>query len=176
TPWTRWGLWILRRSCKGVTNTDNKPEDAASTLVHQRTLQPLRGGTMAQRLLSRRTRGMLWGYFFIMPSMLAFLAFSLYPMFDSIILSFQRLRLTERQWVGFENYQRLLEEPALTKIFLNTFLYVLAIVPIGVLPSLTMATLIFRLPGILQTFYNSAFYLPVVTSGVVLGMVWLYLY
>ncbi len=131
---------------------------------------------MAQRLLSRRTRGMLWGYFFIMPSMLAFLAFSLYPMFDSIILSFQRLRLTERQWVGFENYQRLLEEPAFTKIFLNTFLYVLAIVPIGVLLSLTMATLIFRLPGIMQTFYKSAFYLPVVTSGVVLSMVWLYLY
>lgn len=131
---------------------------------------------MAQRLLSRRTRGMLWGYFFIMPSMLAFLAFSLYPMFDSIILSFQRLRLTERQWVGFENYQRLLEEPTFTKIFLNTFLYVLAIVPIGVLLSLTMATLIFRLPGIMQTFYKSAFYLPVVTSGVVLSMVWLYLY
>ena len=131
---------------------------------------------MAQRLLSRRARGIFWGYFFIFPSLLAFLIFSLYPMLDSIILSFQRLKLTGREWVGIENYRRLLDEPAFFKILANTFLYALLIVPFGVLLSLTMATLIFRLPAAAQTFYKSAFYLPVVTSGVVLSVIWLYLY
>ena len=131
---------------------------------------------MAQRLLSRRARGIFWGYFFIFPSLLAFLIFSLYPMLDSIILSFQRLKLTGREWVGIENYLRLLDEPAFFKILTNTFLYALLIVPFGVLLSLTMATLIFRLPAAAQTFYKSAFYLPVVTSGVVLSVIWLYLY
>ena len=131
---------------------------------------------MAQRLLSRRARGIFWGYFFIFPSLLAFLIFSLYPMLDSIILSFQRLKLTGREWVGIENYLRLLDEPAFFKILTNTFLYALLIVPFGVLLSLTMATLIFRLPAAAQTFSKSAFYLPVVTSGVVLSVIWLYLY
>jgi multiple sugar transport system permease protein len=131
---------------------------------------------MAQRLLSRRARGIFWGYFFIFPSLLAFLIFSLYPMLDSIVLSFQRLRLTGREWVGIENYLRLLDEPAFFKILTNTLLYALAIVPFGVLLSLTMAALIFRLPATAQTFYKSAFYLPVVTSGVVLSVIWLYLY
>lgn len=131
---------------------------------------------MAQRLFSRRARGIFWGYFFIFPSLLAFLIFSLYPMLDSIILSFQRLRLTGREWVGIQNYLRLLDEPAFFRILTNTFLYALLIVPFGVLLSLTMAALIFRLPATAQTFYKSAFYLPVVTSGVVLSIVWLYLY
>jgi multiple sugar transport system permease protein len=131
---------------------------------------------MTQRLLSRQARGTFWGYFFIMPSLLAFLIFSLYPMLDSIILSFQRLRLTGREWVGLQNYQRLLNEPAFHTILYNTFIYALLIVPIGVFLSLLLSVLIFRLPAAAQAFFKSAFYLPVVTSGVVLSVVWLYLY
>lgn len=124
----------------------------------------------------RRTINNFWGYFFVMPSLLTFLIFSLYPMVDSIILSFQRLRLTGREWVGLSNYQKLLDETAFFTILNNTILYALLIVPFGVLLSLIMAWLIFRLPGPAQTFFKSAFYLPVVTSGVVLSIVWLYLY
>ncbi|MEZ4621765.1 MAG: sugar ABC transporter permease [Caldilineaceae bacterium] len=131
---------------------------------------------MARQLLGRRTRGMLWGYFFIFPSLLMFLIFSLYPMVDSIVLSFQRLRLTGREWVGLQNYERLLDETAFFTILTNTFLYALLIVPFGVLLALTMSVLIYRLPTAAQTFFKSAFYLPVVTSGLVLSMVWLYLY
>lgn len=131
---------------------------------------------MARTRINRRTRGKLWGYFFILPSLLTFLVFSLYPMLDSIILSFQKLTLQGRSWVGIENYQRLFGEPAFFKMLTNTFLYAILIVPFGVLLSLVMSALIFRLPSVMQTFYKSAFYLPVVTSGVVLSVVWLYLY
>jgi len=131
---------------------------------------------MTRRLLSRQTRSELWGYFFVFPSLLMFLIFSLYPMIDSIVLSFQRLKLTGREWFGLQNYERLLNETAFFTILFNTFLYALLIVPLGVFLSLTMAALIFRLPTPVQTFFKSAFYLPVVTSGVVLSVVWLYLY
>jgi len=131
---------------------------------------------MARQLLGRRTKSVLWGYFFVLPSLLMFLIFSLYPMIDSIVLSFQRLRLTGREWVGLQNYERLLDETAFFTILTNTFLYALLIVPIGILIALTLSVLIFRLPTAGQTFFKSAFYLPVVTSGLVLSMVWLYLY
>jgi multiple sugar transport system permease protein len=97
-------------------------------------------------------------------------------MLDSITLSFQKLSLQGRSWVGLENYQKLFDEPAFFKMLTNTFLFALLIVPFGVLLSLVMSALIFRLPSAMQTFYKSAFYLPVVTSGVVLSVVWLYLY
>lgn len=131
---------------------------------------------MARQLINRRTRGYLWGYFFIAPSLLTFLVFSLYPMIDSIVLSFQKLTLQGRSWVGLENYAKLFDEPAFYKMLTNTFLFAAWIVPIGVAISLTMAALIFRLPPAAQTFFKSAFYLPVVTSGVVLSVIWLYLY
>jgi multiple sugar transport system permease protein len=131
---------------------------------------------MARQLINRRTRGYLWGYFFIAPSLLTFLLFSLYPMIDSIVLSFQKLTLQGRSWVGLENYAKLFDEPAFYKMLTNTFLFAAWIVPIGVAISLTMAALIFRLPPAAQTFFKSAFYLPVVTSGVVLSVIWLYLY
>jgi multiple sugar transport system permease protein len=128
------------------------------------------------RRLSMGARSALWGYFFIAPSLLFFLAFSLYPMVDSIILSFQRFSLQSRDWIGLENYQTLLSTPVFYTVLRNTFFYALAIVPVGVVLSLLLAALIIRLPGPVQIFYKSAYYLPVVTSGVVLSLIWLYLY
>jgi len=129
-----------------------------------------------KRLISRSARSSLWGYFFIFPSLLMFLIFSLYPMFDTIKLSFQKFALTGRTWVGLENYRNLYDDPDFVIILKNTFMFTFLIVPIGVLLSLTLATLIYRLPTASQVFFKSAFYLPVVTSGVVLSLIWLYLY
>lgn len=127
--------------------------------------------------ISQRTRSRLWGYFFILPSLLMFVIFFLYPMFDSIRLSFQSLHpVLGRKWVGFDNYRYLLGNDQFRLALRNTLMYAAAIVPIGVLLSLVLAMLIFRLPTMAQVFFKSAYYLPVVTSGVVLSFVWLYLY
>lgn len=127
-------------------------------------------------LIPRSLKASAWGYFFILPSLAMFIIFSLYPMFDSVRLSFQEYTLKGRNWVGLENYRTLWEDPNFLRILKNTLLYAIGIVPIGILISLTLATLIYRLPTPTQIFFKSAFYLPVVTSGVVLSLVWLYLY
>src|SRR4051794_35949445 len=129
-----------------------------------------------RRGLSVQARNALWGYFFIAPSLLMFLLFSLYPMLDSIVLSFQRFSLKGRAWIGLTNYRGLLADPNFAIVFKNTLLFTLAIVPVGVVLSLVLSTLIYRLPTIAQIVFKSAYYLPVVTSGVVLSLIWLYLY
>lgn len=130
-----------------------------------------------QRPLIRRSwRNALWGYFFILPSLLMFFAFSLYPMYDSVRLSFQRLTLRGRSWVGLDNYEYLLRDDWFRGAMMNTLMYAVFIVPFGVFISLLLSMLIFRLPAFFQVFYKSAYYLPVVTSGVVLSFVWLYLF
>jgi multiple sugar transport system permease protein len=127
-------------------------------------------------IFHRRLRAQLWGYFFIAPSLLMFFAFSLYPMVDSILLSFQKYRLAGRGWVGLHNYRSLLHDHSFYIVLKNTLLYGVGIVPFGVVLSLVLSTLIYRLPSAAQIFFKSAFYLPVVTSGVVLSLIWLYLY
>lgn len=127
-------------------------------------------------LISRKVRSWGWGLFFVLPSLTMFLVFSLYPMFDSVRLSFQEYSLKGREWVGLENYRSLFGDPYFRTILTNTLAYALWIVPFGLVLSLTLSTLIYRLPTPAQVFFKSAYYLPVVTSGVVLSLVWLYLY
>jgi multiple sugar transport system permease protein len=131
-------------------------------------------------LIPRRVRDWSWGYFFILPSFTMFVIFSLYPMYDTVRLSFEKFTLRgqtqTREWIGLDNYSYLLNNGNFQQAMINTLLYAVWIVPLGVFISLTLALLIFRLPTFWQVFYKSAFYLPVVTSGVVLSFVWLYLY
>jgi multiple sugar transport system permease protein len=47
---------------------------------------------------------------------------------------------------------------------------------LGVALAVVLSILVFRLSPGWQVFFKSAYYLPVVTSGVVLSMIWLYLY
>lgn len=133
-----------------------------------------------KRLIPRRVRDWFWGYFFILPSFAMFVIFSLYPMYDTVRLSFEKLTLRgqtqTREWVGLGNYEYLWNNGPFRQAMVNTLLYAVWIVPFGVFLSLTLALLIYRLPTFWQVFYKSAFYLPVVTSGVVLSFVWLYLY
>ncbi len=135
-----------------------------------------RGSQESRPLIPRRWRSSLWGYFFILPSLIMFVAFSLYPMFDSVRLSFQELTLQGREWVGLSNYRELIEDGTFRLAFTNTLKYALLIVPFGVFLSLTLSILIYQLPTAFQVFFKSAFYLPVVTSGVVLAFVWMYLF
>jgi multiple sugar transport system permease protein len=127
-------------------------------------------------LFSASARAAAWGYFFVAPSLFAFLAFSLYPMVRSIVLSFQHFTLRQTDWVGLDNYRTLLANPVFYVVLKNTLVYALLIVPVGVALALVLSILIFRLPAPAQVFFKSAYYLPVVTSGVVLSLIWLYLY
>lgn len=130
----------------------------------------------SRRRLGARLRAEAWGYFFIGPSLLAFLVFSAYPMLDSILLSFHHFTLQSNDWVGLQNYVDLAGNSDFYLVLQNTARYVLYIVPVGVALALVLSVLIFRLSTAAQVFFKSAYYLPHVTAGVVLSFIWLYLY
>ncbi|MGH2459360.1 MAG: carbohydrate ABC transporter permease [Chloroflexota bacterium] len=132
--------------------------------------------TRSRRNVLARVRGEAWGYFFIAPSLLAFLVFSAYPMLDSILLSFHHLTLQSSEWVGLQNYQDLATDSDFYLVLANTARYLVFIVPFGVVLSLVLSVLVFRLATGWQVFFKSAYYLPHVTAGVVLSFIWLYLF
>ncbi len=120
------------------------------------------------------------GYLFALPWLAGFFLFTLGPMLVSIAMSFSRwdgiTPVSQMQWVGTENYQRLFtDDPRFLKALSNTAWYVMWAVPFGTLNALAMALLLNQeVRG--QAVFRTLFYLPSVVSGVSTSMMWLWLF
>lgn len=133
---------------------------------------------MLSRLINRMWKGR-WGYIFIAPAMIPFVIFTLYPLAQGLLLSFYKAGVNPDKWefIGIKNYTNLLtRDPVFPTAIKNTFLFVLGVVPAAMVICLFVAVLIYPLSQRKQTFFRAAFYMPVVSAGVVLAMVWVYIY
>jgi multiple sugar transport system permease protein len=120
----------------------------------------------------------IWAYIFLAPAMLAFVLFLAYPALQSLIFSFQKFSIfqLERPFVGIKNYQTLFKDRVWWIAVKNTIMYTAATVPFSVMVSLLIALTLMRLSSTLQTIFKTVFYMPGVTSAVVIGLVWLWIY
>jgi ABC-type sugar transport system permease subunit len=128
------------------------------------------------RSLPKQLWAARWAYFFLLPALIPFFVFVLLPIFKGLQLSFYDAQLVSREFIGFANFTALARDEAFQQAVLNTIYFVLGVVPITVALSLILAVIIHPLLRGAQAFFRMAFYLPVVASGVVLSMVWLYIY
>lgn len=125
---------------------------------------------------SSKVKEQFWGYFFVIPGLFFFVLFVVYPLLESIWLSFNSYDLRDYTFVGLKNYISLFKDDVFLKSIVNTFLFVLYIVPATVVFSLLLAVLIIEKSPGAQTFFRAAFYLPVVISIVSVSLVWNNLY
>lgn len=116
-----------------------------------------------------------WGYIFLFPAYFFFIIFTLVPLIQGLGFSFYEVGLKERKFIGFGNFIKLAEDQVFWKALINTVLIVAGGVPTIVITSLLISALVFPLTRWIQGFFRVAFYLPVVASGVVLSMVWLWI-
>jgi len=118
------------------------------------------------------------GYLFIAPGYIAFIAFMLVPLLFAISLSFYEssFNISAREFVGFKQYVRIFNDPVFIKALTNTVMYTLIIVPATVIISMILALLIDPLGLKSQAFFRGAFYIPGVAGGVVLSVVWLWIF
>lgn len=119
----------------------------------------------------------VWGYIFISPWLIGFLIFTLGPVIASFLLSFTDYELvTPPRWIGLKNYITLLKDDRLFWVSLyNSAYYTFFSVPLGIIVAFALAMLLnLKLPGI--TIYRTIFYLPVVTSGVAVALLWIWLF
>ena len=122
-------------------------------------------------------RDYLWGYLFVLPAVAAFAIFWLYPLAWAFVLGFQKFDIWQSRWVGLRNYQYVLQDPIYRKAFVNTVVYTLATVPTGIVISLLLALGIYRLSSsAMQNFYKAAFYLPTQIGGIILALVWVWIF
>jgi ABC-type sugar transport system permease subunit len=81
-----------------------------------------------------------------------------------------------RKFVGLSNYFDIFQSTLFLKSLANTFYYILLIVPATVCISLIFASLIQGLNKRSKSLYRLIFYLPVVSTPVVLSLVWSWMY
>jgi len=111
-------------------------------------------------------------YLCIAPFFVLFAVFFAYPIVWAFVLSFQRWDgVTAARWVGFDNYAFVLRDPVTRQVFVNTAIFLLLLVPLGLILPLAFGVILnqpfLRLRGVFRTIL----FIPVVTSTVVVGIV-----
>lgn len=113
------------------------------------------------------------GYLFLLPWLIGLAAITIGPMLASLYLSFTDYSLlAPPEWIGAENFQRMLVDTRLHTSLKVTFIYVLVGTPLQLGLALAIAVLLNQgMRGL--AFYRSVFYLPsLMGSSVAIAILW----
>lgn len=117
-------------------------------------------------------------FFYLFPFMLFLIVFTIYPVINVFTLSFKEnfsyLRGTY-DGIGLANYQEVLTDEKFRQALLNTFLYVLCVVPVSTaIATFTAYLLNHKIKGI--AIFQTAYFMPMVTSITAVGLIWRLMY
>jgi multiple sugar transport system permease protein len=112
---------------------------------------------------------------FLLPSAIPLAAFVLGPMVSAAWVSLTEWNLlAPPTFVGIDNYVNLLNDPRTGEVFLHTLWYIVGYLPLVYVGGLALAlALNQRLKG--RSFWRGIYFLPVVTSWIVVALVWRWL-
>lgn len=110
-------------------------------------------------------------YIFILPFLVIFCCFFIYPMISTIVMSFQDVKPGVTEWVGLANFERLFGDKVFFKALGNSFLYMVLtlvlLIPFPMLFACMINSKLMKAPGL----FKSLMYLPAITSVVVAGTI-----
>lgn len=121
-------------------------------------------------------RGIAAPLLYLIPFLVVFGIFLIYPIFYGLYVSFTDWDLlTDPKPVGLDNYRQLADSPLFWKALKNTSFFVLLNVPLAVLIPLGLAILV-NDPIVGRTLFRSAFTTPVMISVASVGILWVWFY
>jgi multiple sugar transport system permease protein len=122
-----------------------------------------------------RNRYVLTVLVFLLPSAIPLTLFVLVPMVSAAWVSLTRWNLLAPPvFVGLDNYANLLADPKTGAIFLHTLYYIVGYLPLVYFGGLALAlALNTKLKG--RSILRGVYFLPVVTSWIVVALVWRWL-
>ncbi|KYG27749.1 carbohydrate ABC transporter permease [Alkalihalobacillus trypoxylicola] len=109
-------------------------------------------------------------YVFVSPFILSFLLLFLYPLLNGVSMSFQSILPGQNSYIGFTNYERILN-PTFFRALFNTSVYVLLTTVILVAIPIFLAILLKSSFIKLSSIFRAALFIPALTSVIVAGVV-----
>jgi multiple sugar transport system permease protein len=144
------------------------------TLVKEAPARPAKKRPTAPAAGRRgRRRENIAGYLFMSPWIAGFLVLTAGPMIASLYYAFTRYNLfTPPEWVGFDNFTTMFQDPRWQKSVEVTLKYVVVATPLKLLLALGVALLLAQKRSG-QGLYRAAFYMPsLIGASVSVGFVW----
>jgi multiple sugar transport system permease protein len=119
----------------------------------------------------------LFCYTTLAPVLVLFAYVRVYPIAWSFVLSFYRWNLIHKvkPFIGFENYVTLFSDENFLLALKNTGIYSLATVGFSTVLALPLAVFLAR-KGRLSVFYQTVYFLPVITPMVPMAIAWKWIY
>jgi multiple sugar transport system permease protein len=140
-----------------------------------RSAEALRPGA---RVTGRRRREAVAPYLFLAPGFCLFALVILYPIVRAFQISLYNRSIVPggvSDFIGLHNYAREIHDPIFWRGLANTGFYMAVTVPTQIVLGMAIAVLLdARMPG--RTFFRTLYYLPVVTSWVVVSLLFKYLF
>lgn len=124
-----------------------------------------------------KSKNKLAPYIYLFPTLVILIIFVFYPLARAIQYSFTDFNLlSPPKWIGLDNYKNLFLSTSFYRALSNTLKYFITVVPILIILPLLIAVLVNdrSLKGV--TIFRTIYYFPVVTSMVVAGIIWKWMY
>jgi len=149
---------------------------------HQRRAEPAlsRAPSMSaipgRRLLTYHRRKQVTGFLFVLPVLVFFAVFSVYPMLKAFQISFFDWDLVSpMKFAGLKNYASLLSSTSFHQSFKVTWTYIAMVYPVAWTLGFALAVLLRdNFPG--RSFFRTAFFLPVVFPMIGVSLAWWVMY
>ena len=112
----------------------------------------------------------------LFPAGASMILWSYYPLFAGLVIGFQDYRIAKpTTWVGLDNFISVFTQPVFYQAIANSFFYVVLTVLIGFMLPIFLAIALNEIPKF-QLLFRVLFYLPAMTSGVVVSFLWRQIY
>lgn len=110
------------------------------------------------------------------PAVLSLVVWAYYPLLRGLVIAFQDYRVIQgARWVGLDNFIDVFTQPIFYKSLLNSFLYVALTILIGFFLPIILAIALNEIPRA-KLFFRTVFYLPAMTSPIVIAFLWRQIY
>ncbi|RXZ72581.1 carbohydrate ABC transporter permease [Agromyces albus] len=121
---------------------------------------------------ARARRNALVGWSFILPNFIGFAVLTLIPMGAAFVIAFMEWdSYSPPEWVGFDNFERMLGNQSFWIALGNTAYYAAGHIPLTMLAALGLALLLNkRIRGL--GFFRTTMFFPYITSLVAVAVVW----
>lgn len=129
------------------------------------------------KMTPRQKSECLWGWLFILPTMIGLIVLNIIPIFQTIWQSFFKTGDFGKGniFVGLNNYSKVLGDSEVWQSLTNTFKYAIVEVPFSIVIALVLAVFLNRkMRG--RDSFRTIFFLPMIAAPAAIAMVWRWLY
>jgi len=130
-------------------------------------------GSLGRRIWTAR-----WCYLFMVPNLILAAMFTFYPAVMSWYFAFLDWSgfFGDREWAGLDNFRLVVNDPFFWNAYKRSILFMVVAVPIQVALAFIVALVLNDSSYRLGTFFRTVFFLPVVTSAAIIGIVMTFIF